>query len=605
MLHIFILVFILSPSFFPAGFSDITTDRAALLRLRDAVKGRTLLWKSSESTPCSWKGVTCDINNSSVIKLRLPAAGLSGEIPLNTIGNLSDLRTLSLRKNSLSGKLPEDLGSCTELQRLILEENNFSSEIPVSLFNLNKLIRLSLSNNSLSGEISAELNKLTQLKTLLLRNNQLTGSLPELNGLTRLSDFDVSFNKLTGSIPSFFQRFSSDNFTGNSLCGSPLGSCEESEESKLSNGAIVGIVVGSVTALLVVILLSFLLFRKYRIMPQSATPSPQILPEIRSRSSRQGTDNRGMDDGVSRSVNSEDGNGNNGLVFFKEKTNVFGFEDLLRASAEVMGKDSKLGSTYKAYLDGGNVVVVKRLKNVGVSAEEFTENVDKLGNLEHQNLISPKGYFCGREEKLLVYEYMPMGSLSAALHGTREAAKRELNWEVRTRIAFQVALALKHLHSNGIIHGSIKSSNILLKDREYNTYVSEFGITQLHSSNAPLNSAGYIAPEVTKFNELSQQADVYSFGVLLLEMLIGKAPINAITGAKFDLPKRGISMAEGKLELDVFDPELIKDNNIKEKIFQFLFVAISCTTQDPEGRPSMNKVTGLLKSIYLSSKQVS
>lgn len=186
--------------------------------------------------------------------------------------------------------------------------------------------------------------------------------------------------------------------------------------------------------------------------------------------------------------------------------------------------------------------------------------------------------------------------------GTREAAKQELNWEVRTRIAFQVALALKHLHSNGIIHGNIKSSNILLKDRQHNASVSEFGITQLHFSNSPLNAAGYTAPEVTKFNEVSQQADVYSFGVLLLELLLRKAPINAMTGAKFDLPKIGISMAEGKLELDVFDPELIKNNNIKEKIFQFLFVAISCTTQDPEGRPSMDKVTGLLKSIYLSSK---
>lgn len=415
MLHIYILVFILSPSFFPAGFSDLTTDRAALLRLREAVKGRTLLWNSSESDPCSWQGIACDFNR--VSRIRLPAAGLSGEIPVNTIGNLSNLRILSLRKNSLSGKLPEDLGSCTELQHLNLQENNFSSEIPVSLFGLNKLTRLSLSNNSLSGDISPEFNKLTQLKTLLLKNNHLTGSLPDLNNLDRLSDFDVSFNKLTGSIPSYFRRFSSDNFTGNSLCGSPLGSCEESEGSKLSDGAIVGIVVGSVTALLVVILLSFLLFRKYRIMPQSATPSPQILPEIRSRNLRQGTEDRGVDYGVSRSVNSEDGTRNNGLVFFKEKTNVFGFEDLLRASAEVMGKDSKLGSTYKAYLDGGNVVVVKRLKNVGVSADEFTEKVQKLGNLVHENLISPKGYFCGMEEKLLVYEYMPMGSLSDALHG--------------------------------------------------------------------------------------------------------------------------------------------------------------------------------------------
>lgn len=414
MLHIYFLVFILSPSFFPAGFSDLTTDKAALLRLRDAVKGRTLRWNSSESTPCSWRGITCNSNNNGVIELRLPGAGLSGEIPLNTIGNLSDLRTLSLRKNSISGKLPEDLGSCTELQYLNLEENNFSEGIPNSLFSLNKLISLSLSNNNLSGGISPEFNNLIQLKTLLLRNNQLTGSLPELNNLAAVLVFNVSSNNLTGSIPRFYRRFSSTAFTGNSLCGSPLDSCGK---SKLSNGAIVGIVVGSVTALLVVILLSFLLFRRYRILPQSPTPSPQILPEIRSRSSIHRTQNRGVDDGVSRSVNSEENSGNSELVFFKERTNIFRLEDLLRASAEVIRKDSKLGSTYKAYLDGGNVVVVKRLKNVGVSAGEFTENVQKMGYLEHDHLVSPKAYFCGREEKLLVYEFMPMGSLSAVLHG--------------------------------------------------------------------------------------------------------------------------------------------------------------------------------------------
>lgn len=200
--------------------------------------------------------------------------------------------------------------------------------------------------------------------------------------------------------------------------------------------------------------------------------------------------------------------------------------------------------------------------------------------------------------KLIIY-------LHVKFSGTREAAKQELNWEVRTRIAFQVALAIKHLHSNDIIHGNIKSSNILLKDREYNACVSEFGITQLHSANSPLSSAGYIAPEVTKYNEVSQQADVYSFGVLLIELLLGRAPMNTITRAKLNLPRIGSSMAEGKLELDVFDPELIKNSSIKEKIFQFLFVAISCTTQDPEGRPSMDKVTGLLKSIHLFSRQES
>lgn len=177
-----------------------------------------------------------------------------------------------------------------------------------------------------------------------------------------------------------------------------------------------------------------------------------------------------------------------------------------------------------------------------------------------------------------------------------------LTWEVRTKIAFQSARGIRHLHSLGITHGNIKPSNILLTD-QYNASITEFGIPQLLSYPSKPGSIGYRAPEVNEWHKISQQADVYSFGVLLLELLIGKAPTNALTGEKNELPRWGKSMAEGNLVLDIFDPELLKYHHIKEQIFQFLFVSISCTTQDPNGRPSMEKVTGLLKRIHLFSKQ--
>ncbi|XP_058184304.1 probable inactive receptor kinase At1g48480 isoform X2 [Rhododendron vialii] len=618
--HLFIPIISLLFFLFPVAELDLAADRAALVNLYDAIGGHACLWNVSNPYPCSWKGVTCNKNATAVIQLRLPGCRLSGQIPNNSIGSLTNLQNLSLRLNSLSGPLPPDLGSCTQLQRLFLQDNNFSGQIPATLFALTNLVRLNLAGNSLSGEISPGFNNLTMLRILELENNNLIGSIPELNNLTRLRKFNVSYNRLDGSIPSGLSKFSDDSFLGNTLCGSPLDACPSNNDGngggggkKLSTGAIIGIVVGSVIGLILILLVLFFLLRKRN--PPTATPQaetslprppgkPAVL-DIELDSPKPLIVGEASGDGGSRNgdtvvVNGVQSGRGDGLVFFGEGSVAFALEDLLRAPAEVLGKGT-FGSTYKAYLEGETqvAVVVKRLRDVCVNEREFREKVEDLGMLAHENLLPFRAYYCGREEKLIVFDCMPMGSLSALLHEEYRAA---LTWEIRTKLALGAAHGIEYLHSLGsnVSHGNIKSSNILLTDF-YAASVSEYGICQLVSPSYTLDQNGYRAPEVTDYRKISQKADVYSFGVLLLELLTGKAPNHGFLNEKgVDLPRWVRSMNKENQTIDVFDQELLRhQNNTVEQMVQLLRVGIHCTSRQPEKRPSMVEVTREIRKVVI------
>lgn len=207
--------------------SDLAADRAALLRFRAAVGGRTLGWNATSPSPCDWDGVACNATIDRVVSVRLPGDGLTGQITVNSIGRLTELRNLSLWSNSLSGTIPSDLGSCVNLRSLYLQGNEFSGEIPEGLFGLTNLFCLNVAGNNFSGTISENFNNLSTLRALYLENNQFSGSLPELENLSNLREFNVSFNSLSGPIPSRLRRFSSQSFLGNSLCDEPLNACPD------------------------------------------------------------------------------------------------------------------------------------------------------------------------------------------------------------------------------------------------------------------------------------------------------------------------------------------------------------------------------------------
>ncbi|KAL1536801.1 non-specific serine/threonine protein kinase [Salvia divinorum] len=583
---------------------DIASDRAALIALRSAVGGRVLLWNLSSPTPCAWSGVNCSPDNSSVVELHFPGMGLSGDLPPKAFSNMTNLQTLSLRYNALSGPLPPDLfTSLSSLRNLYLQHNFFTGEVPQTLFYLTSLVRVNLGENNFSGPISPGFSNLTRLGTLYLQGNHFSGPIPDLN-IPSLVQFNVSNNNLTGSIPKGLSKKPKASFLGNSLCGDPLNSCGNSKpKKKLSGGAIAGIIIGCVIAFFVILLLVLCLCRvlarnrsRSKDEPVANVRGVEAPPPRKSAETGGGGFFAAAIGGGAKEKEVVEGDlgggGKKGLVFFGRTGWNIELDDLLRASAEVLGKGT-FGTAYKAVLETGLAVVVKRLRDVTMPEKEFRKKMEEIGRMDHHYLVPLRAYYYNGEEKLLVYEYMPMGSLSALLHGNKGASRTPLNWEARAAIALGAAKGVSYLHSLGstISHGNIKSSNILLT-KSYEPRVSDFGLAQLAGPAAtPNRLAGYRAPEVTDPHRVSQKADVYSFGVLLLELLTGKAPTHTLVNEEgVDLPRWVQSVVREEWTAEVFDLELLRYQNVEEDMVQLLQLAVDCTAQYPDKRPSMDEV---------------
>ncbi|KAF8100237.1 hypothetical protein N665_0229s0063 [Sinapis alba] len=606
---------------------DLAADKSALLSLRSAVGGRTFLWNTKQTTPCNWTGVACDATDR-VTALRLPGFALSGNIPEGIFGNLTNLRTLSLRLNALTGTLPLDLGACSDLRRLYLQGNRFSGEIPEVLFSLGNLVRLDLGENEFIGELSSGFKNLKRLKTLYLENNKLSGSLLDLGLGLGLDQFNVSNNLLNGSIPKSLQKFDSDSFVGTSLCGKPLDVCsnegtvpsqpisvgnipgtvgEKKRKSKLSGGVIAGVVIGCVVGFSLIVLVLMVLFRRKGdertrdVGVSTIKPHDIEVPE-EEKTAVEAIEQSTVDVKAVE-VNTS---GTKKLVFFGNATKVFELEDLLRASAEVLGKGT-FGTAYKAVLDAATLVAVKRLKDVTMADREFKEKIEVVGAMDHENLVPLRAYYYSGDEKLLVYDFMPMGSLSALLHGNKGAGRTPLDWEVRARIALGAARGLDYLHSQDPLssHGNVKSSNILLTN-SHDARVSDFGLAQLvgSSTTTPNRVTGYRAPEVTDPSRISQKADVYSFGVVLLELLTGKAPSNSVMNEEgMDLARWVHSVEREEWRSEVFDSELMSLEtvvSVEGEMADMLQLGIECTEQHPDKRPVMVEVVRRIQEMRQS-----
>ncbi|KAL7106981.1 hypothetical protein ACP275_06G025400 [Erythranthe tilingii] len=400
---LFSAILVLHSNLFLQSTAEPIEDKQALLDfIANVNHTRNLNWDSRLSVCSNWTGVTCNHDNSRVIAVRLPAIGFRGRIPTNTLSRLSELQILSLRSNGLNGPFPSDLLKLGNLIGLHLQFNAFQGPLPLDFPVWENLSVLNLSNNGFDGNIPFSISNLTHLTVLDLSNNSLSGNIPEFN-IPTLQLLDLSNNNLTGFVPQSLSRFPSYAFLGNNISflnsSSPiLSPTPKKHSSKFTKPAILGIVIGSSVLAFVAIALLLIFTNRNRKEDNSMSPASKNKKKEKS----------------TKRMASEDRTGR--ITFFEGCNLVFDLEDLLRASAEVLGKGT-FGTTYKAALEDATTVAVKRLKDVIAGKREFEQQMEIVGNIRHENVAPLRAYYYSKDEKLMVYDYYNQGSVSSLLHG--------------------------------------------------------------------------------------------------------------------------------------------------------------------------------------------
>ncbi|KAJ9180594.1 hypothetical protein P3X46_008813 [Hevea brasiliensis] len=536
------------------------------------------------------------------ISLVMSHNSLTGSIPLE-VGNLVNLGELDLSQNKLSGGIPSSLGSCVSLERLNLEGNELVGTIPESLKNLRGIEELDLSSNNMSGVIPEFLSKLLFLKRLNLSYNDFEGEVPGEGIFSNASAISIIGNdELCGGIPDLH-----------------LSACSKKKQEKPLKLKVIISATIAVVFSIVSILCSIAIIRMGKKSRKKSSKAP--LSEERQA---------GMS--YSEIVKSTDG---------------FSAENLIGSGS--------FGSVYKGTLSGdGKTVAIKvlNLEQQGAS-QSFIDECDTLRSIRHRNLLRIITACStidhqGNDFKCLVFEFMSNGNLDKWLHpkADEQDQKKRLSLIQRLNIAIDIASALDYLHHHcetPIVHCDLKPSNVLL-DEDMTAHVGDFGLATflLESSRNPSKnevvsatlkgSIGYIPPEYGMADQVSVLGDVYSFGILLLEMFTGKRPDDEMFIDDLSIHKF-VAMALPEHAMNVIDPTMLEEeenddneanedeieekaiirnsnaqanaNRIEECVISAMRIALSCSSRAPGKRMTMNLVVNKLHDIrdsFLRSK---
>ncbi|MFS7971653.1 putative transferase, protein kinase RLK-Pelle-LRR-XI-2 family [Helianthus anomalus] len=591
------------------------TDHKALLTLHKA------LGISTNSTSiCNTAGIFCErriSNTTTVLKVTrivLNHRRLRGSIS-PAIGKLSELKELVLSNNHLVNQIPVQISSCRKLEVLDIKNNRFSGSLPVQLSSLNRLRILDLSSNKFSGDLNF-LKYFPNLEKLSLANNMFTGKIPvSIRSFRNLRFFNISGNSfLEGPVPTIDQlenvpkRYSfaesespsnSSNSNSNSstssddvMAPSPAPASAPTHKNKNKKKKVIrwilGFAAGAVAGLICGAIVS-VLFK-------------MVLNMIKGKKSDSGTAI------FSQSIKAEE------LAFLEDDDAV--------TSLQIIGKGG-CGEVYKTELPSSKVktIAIKKIVQPPKDAAELTEENTKLlnkkmrqikseiqtvGQIRHRNLVPLLAHVSRPNCHYLVYEFMENGSLQDILQQVKDG-NRELDWLARHRIALGIAAGLEYLHLSHtprIVHRDLKPANVLLDD-DMEARIADFGLaksipdadTHMTSSNVA-GTLGYIAPEYHQTLKFTDKCDIYSFGVVLAVLVMGKLPSDGFFQMtnEMNMVKWLRNVMTGEDPKQAIDPQLL-GNGYEEQMLLVLKIACFCTLDNPKERPNSKDARLMLAQI--------
>ncbi|KVH96193.1 LRR receptor-like serine/threonine-protein kinase RPK2 [Cynara cardunculus var. scolymus] len=499
---------------------------------------------------------------------------ISGEIPTNVGVNWKCLKFLDASKNQISGQIPVSLVNLRNLTVLLLNNNQLSGEVPLGRLDLKSGFKFNFSFNNLSGSIAMDRDA--------INCNRLIG-----NPLLRRCQF-VSLSSVPTQEPWA---------VGLESLNSTVSSNSNGGKKGMSSFELVLIIVPSVIVIILIALIIVYLYLRKR-KPNSAVSGSSAAAGMSSRPPP-----------PPRSSGQPEP-----LVVFKEIGVELTLDSVVQATGNFTSRNcigsGGFGSTYRAEISPGTTVAVKRLTiEMCQGLPQFNAEIRSLGRIRHPNLVTLIGYYASSSEMFLVYNYLAGGNLEKFI---LERSIRVIGFKILHKIALDVANALYFLHDQckpRILHRDVKPSNILL-DEDFNAYLSDFGLARLlddfetHVTTGVAGTFGYVAPEYALTCHASEKADVYSYGVMLLELISDKRALDS----SFSSQENGYTIVswavmlrqEGRAQ-EVFAAGLW-EAGAEDILVELLHLGLQCTAESVAMRPTMRQVVRKLKQIQPASE---